>query len=171
MSSDLLLSVVEELKGIQSKNFINNIYDPNFWLDFVPFRRKLAEKISDRLFCYELEDTFILDPTGTLKYDLYSKGEIEVLEDTNTEKGRFWKLKIISKEPKTTAFVNVRLKDIQNGIKVGFFLYELHLDLGLLDSLGFGREAVLFATRATLRHSISIFHHKLRNKILFNGSE
>ncbi len=162
MVDDLLLSVVEELEGIHGSNFIDKIYNPEFWLDFIPFRKKTAGKTSDTEFTYEFEETFILDLTGTLKYDLHSKGEIKVLEDKETEKGRFWKLKVTSIEPEAVAMVNVRLKDTSNGIKVGFYLYELHLDLGLLDSLGFGREAVLFATRATLRQNISIFHKKMR---------
>lgn len=163
MSDDLLLSVVEELKGIQSSQFIDYIYDPEFWLDFIPFRRKMAGKISETLFNYEFKETFNLDPTGTLSYDLHSKGEVEILEDSQTEKGRFWKLKVVSKEPEAIALVNVRLKEISEGLKVGFYLYELQLDLGELNSLGFGREAVLFATRASLRKSISIFHKKFRN--------
>ncbi|MHA1109763.1 MAG: hypothetical protein ACTSRE_01580 [Promethearchaeota archaeon] len=162
MSDDLLLSVVEELKDIHSFQFIDRIYDPEFWLDFIPFRQKMAGKTSDTHFSYEFEDTFILDPTGTLKYDLHSKGEIDILEDSQSEKGRFWKLKVTSKEPKADALVNVRLKDSHDGIKVGFYVYELHLDLRKSNSLGFGREAVLFATRTALRNSISIFHKKLR---------
>ena len=161
MSDDLLLSVVEELKGIHSSQFIDNIYEPDFWLDFIPFRQKMAGKTSDTQFTYEFEETFILDPTGTLKYDLHSKGEVEVLEDTETENSRLWKLKVTSNEPKAVALVNIRLKDVNNGIKVGFYLYELDLDLGKLDALGFGRETVLFATRNALRRSISIFHKKL----------
>ena len=160
MSDDLLLSVVEELMGIYSSQFIDRIYDPEFWLDFIPFRQKMAGKGSDTQFTYEFEETFILDPTGTLKYDLHSKGVVEVLEDNNTEKSRLWKLKITSNEPKAGALVNVRLKDIDNGIKVGFYLYELQLNLSMLDALGFGREAVLFATRTTLRRCISIFHRQ-----------
>lgn len=162
MSDDIILSVVEELKGIQSSQFIDDIYRPEFWLDFLPFRQKKAGKTSDTHFTYEFEDTFILDPTGTLKYDLHSKGEVQVLEDKILEKkDRFWKLKIISNEPKASATVNVRLRDTENGIKVGFYLYELVLDLGKLDALGFGREAVLFATRTTLRQNVSLFHRKM----------
>jgi len=166
MSEDLVLSVVEELAGIQSSQFINHIYDPVFWLDFIPFRKKTAGIISDmRRFTYDFEESFVLDPLGTLKYDLHSKGEVEVLEDKETEKGRFWKIKITSIEPKTTALVNVRLRDTKNSIKVGFYLYELHLDLGLMSTLGFGREAILFATRATLRKCISIFHKTIGKKM------
>ncbi len=163
MDEDLILSVVEELKGIHSSQFIDQIYEPEFWLNFIPFRKKMASKTSDSLFNYEFEETFVLDPTGTLKYDLHSKGQVEVLEDKLTDKGRFWKLKVNSKEPFAIALVNVRLKDINDGIKVGFYLYELDLDLGLLNTLGFGREAVLFATRSTLRRNISIFHKRLRS--------
>ena len=165
MSDDLILSVVEELKGIKSSQFIDHIYEPDFWLDFIPFRQKMAGKTSDTQFTYEFEDTFVLDPTGTLTYDLHSKGSIEVLEDKKTENIRFWKVKVTSEEPEAIAFVNIRLKDTNNGVKVGFYLYELHLDLGSLDALGFGREAVLFATRSALRKNISIFHKSLRHNI------
>jgi hypothetical protein len=163
MSDNLILSVVEELKGIRSSQFIHRIYDPEFWLDFIPFRKKMAGKQSDSHFTYEFEETFLLDLTGTLKYDLHSKGEIHVLEDNETEKGRFWKIKVVSLEPKAVALVNIRLKDAGTGIKVGFYIYELELDLGALDALGIGREAVLFATRNTLRNNISIFHKRMRS--------
>jgi len=166
MSEDLILSVVEELDGIHSSQFIDDIYDPEFWLNFIPFKYKKASKISDVSFTYEFEETFILDLTGTLTYDLHSKGSIDVLEDKKTEKGRFWKVKVISKEPDAKAFVNIRLKDTNNGVKVGFYVYELHLNLGSLDALGFGREAVLFAARSTLRKNISIFHKSLQHKNL-----
>jgi hypothetical protein len=164
MSDDLILSVVEELKGIQSSQFIHRIYDPEFWLDFVPFRKKMAGKQSDTHFTYEFEETFFLDLTGTLKYDLHSKGEIHVLEDKETDQGRFWKIKVVSFDPKAIALVNIRLKNTGAGIKVGFYLYEMELDLGALDALGIGREAVIFATRNTLRKNISIFHKRMRSK-------
>ncbi|TFG16974.1 MAG: hypothetical protein EU530_11260 [Promethearchaeota archaeon] len=166
MSDNLLLSVVEELKGIQSSQFIDEIYDPEFWLDFIPFRQKMAEKISDTLFTYEFEETFILDPTGTLRYDLHSLGKVEVLEDNQTDKGRFWKIRVTSLDPHAVALVNIRMKDLIDGIKVGFYVYELQLDLSKLDALGFGREAVIYATRTTLRKNISIFHKSLRHKKL-----
>jgi hypothetical protein len=166
MSDDLILSIVEELKGIKSSQFIDEIYEPEFWLDFIPFRKKKATKLSNSLFTYSFEETFVLDPTGTLSYDLHSKGKIEVLEDKITEKGRFWKIRVTSIDPHAIALVNVRLKDLIDGIKVGFYVYELQLDLGRLDALGFGREAILYATRTTLRKNISIFHKSLRHKHL-----
>ncbi len=128
MSDELILSVVEELDGIQSSQFLDDIFDPEFWLNFIPFRYKKASKTSDAFFTYEFEETFLLDPTATLTYDLYSKGSIEVLEDKKTDNGRFWRVKVTSEEPEAIAFVNIRLKDTKSGVKVGFYLYELHLD-------------------------------------------
>jgi hypothetical protein len=163
MNEDLILSVVEELTGIQSSQFVHRIYDPEFWLDIIPFRKKMAGKQSDTHFTYEFEETFLLDLTGTLKYDLHSKGVIHVLEDKETDQGRFWKIKVVSIEPKAIVHVNIRLRDTGTGIKVGFYIYELELDLGALDALRIGREAVIFATRNTLRNNISIFYKKMRS--------
>ncbi len=158
-----VLSVVEELKGINLEDFIEKIYDPEFWYSYIPLRKKKIETIPEsqeeiHKYTYEVEDTVYMDVTQTLKYDFSSNGKIEVIDKGNQgNKGHLWELDLDIEHPQSTISLNIRAKNVNQNLKVGFFIYRLDFDMGKLKDLPFGWDAIIFAGRMKLRELLKDF--------------
>jgi hypothetical protein len=147
---DLILSVVEELKGLQLVHFLPHIYKPEFWLPHIPLRSKKLTEVGDKQYEFMASDVFSLDPLGTIKKDVILEGTINVVDyGAQGDKGNLWELQIDVKKPVSKASIRLRAKNVGSNLKVGIYVYELELDLGALE--GFGRDGVLFAARVKLR--------------------
>ena len=158
MAKKALLSVVEELKGIKLEDFGADLYDPQFWYPYVPLKNKTIEQLDEKTYSYDVSDTIYMDVTKTMKFDFDSNGTIQVVKDSDEgSKGRLWVLKVDVKKPEAQIEVNIRARNVANGIKIGFFVYKLSYDLGKLDALGFGTDAVHFAGRVKLRDLLKNF--------------
>ena len=155
-SPKLIFSVVDELKGLQVSDFLDKIYEPEFWLPLLSLQSKKIEKMAPFQFKYEIQDKIPLDLTGLLTVDFKSKGIIKVIESENQgEKGYLWDLFIDVSEPKAKVEARIRTKDLKNSMKVGVYVYKLDFDHSLLE--GMGREVVIFASRFKIREMFEIF--------------
>ncbi len=158
MAQKPIFSVVEELKGISLNDFIDRVYDPGFWIPFIPLSTKEITKTDKFTFEYKVGDTIYMDPTKTLKYDFESNGTILVHDEGDQgDKGKLWKLDVDVKHPASQISVNIRAKDTDKGLKTGFFIYKLEYDLGALKDFPFGHDAIIFAGRLKLRELIQKF--------------
>ena len=74
-----ILTIVEELKGLQMKNFTDRMYDPDFWLPFIPLKSKqITEIIPEQQYHFKVNDIINLDPTGSLRKELDAEGDLFV---------------------------------------------------------------------------------------------
>ena len=103
-----------------------------------------------------------MDAMKTIPYDFNSEGTI-IAEDMGPQgnKGRLWKITIDVKTPEQAHVeANLRVKDISGGLKVGLFVYKLDFDMGALELVPFGMDAILFAGRLYLREAMRQFEKK-----------
>jgi hypothetical protein len=151
MSDEPILTIVEELKGRQFKDYSSRMYDPNFWLPMIPLKNKQIDVISLKTkYAFSVHDVIELDPLGTLKKELNANGTLEVFDrGQDGTKGMLWEMILLSPNLKAEVHVRLRVKDIPDAIKIGLFITKLEYDQSL--TMGFGRDAILFATRVKLR--------------------
>lgn len=163
MSEDkAFLTIVEEFKGIKLSQIVPNIFDPNFWLPFIPLKEKKLNLLENgKKFGFEVKDVIILDMLGTLKQELDAKGQI-IIEDKGPQpnQAKMWEIYVKVENFDAEVWVRIRARDIPTGLKVGIYVYKLRYDWGLLK--GFGEDAILFGTRTKLRESIDLFLKKNR---------
>jgi hypothetical protein len=149
MAGDLL-TVVEEVKNLSFSDFIDNIYDAEFWIPFVPLRDRKIENITNKNFKFEVGDILKMDPMGLLKIDFAANGTIKIVHhEDNGAKGQLWDLVLDVEHPKSYVTVRVRAREIGSNLKIGIFLKELTFDNSLL--VGFGIDAVYFVARVKIR--------------------
>jgi len=145
-----ILTVVEELKGFSMRALASRMYDPSFWLPYIPLAKKSFIQIHPKQYAFEIGDRFALDPLNTIVQDFQAKGTLSVQEgEPQGEKGSLWDLHFSIPEPQVLVQVRIRAKDLPNGIKVGIYVTQLKYDLGLLH--GVGQDAILFAARVKIR--------------------
>lgn len=162
--SELVLSVVEELKGIKVADFMDRMYEPEFWYPLLPLKQKFIEKVEPFKFQFKMQDSVPLDITGTFKYDILAEGSIDVIEHgfQGDEKGYLWELKVEVTKPEAYAEVKVRARDTKDSMKVGIYVYKWEFDLGKLDSR-IGKDAVYFAGRFKIRETLEKIRNTLKN--------
>jgi hypothetical protein len=155
-----VLSIIEELKDLSLQKFTNRMYDPNFWLPFIPLAHKKVEQQADKEYYFDVSDRISLDPTNTLIQDFKAKGILQVKDcGMQGDKGNLWELYYDVKDPKARIEVRVRVKDLPRSMKIGIFITRMDYDLGLLE--GIGNDAVLFATRVKIREFLEILQKKM----------
>ena len=160
-SPKLIFSVVDELKGLQVSDFLDKIYEPEFWLPLLSLQSKKIEKTAPFQFKYEIQDEIQLDLTGLLKVDFKSEGTIKVIDSgIQEEQGYLWDLYIDVLEPKAKVEARIRAKDLKNSMKVGVYVYKLDFDHALLE--GMGRDVVIFASRFKIREMFDIFQKQFK---------
>jgi hypothetical protein len=158
--SEPILTVVEELKGIQLRHF-SRMYDPDFWLPYIPLKNKKIELKGDKIFAFEVGDRVSLDPLNTIVKDFTAKGTMNVKEmGKQGDKGNLWEITAEIMDPQVNIEVRLRAKDLPNALKIGIFLTKLEFDLGLLD--GLGKDAILFAARVKIRDMLQELQKKLK---------
>jgi hypothetical protein len=148
-----VLTVVEELLGQQLIYDPDLIYTTEFWRPFIPFKNILCfEKTGDREFIFEIEEEVKLEPTGLITTQYHANGTIEVQDHGEQgSKGYLWELHIDVQSPAAKVLTRVRARPSKNALKVGIFIQSLEFDVGLLDVIPGGRDAVLFAIRVYIR--------------------
>ena len=149
-SPKLIFSVVDEFNGFQVSDFLDKIYNPEFWLPFLSLQSKKIEKIAPFQFKYKIQDNIPLDLTGLLKVDFKSEGTIKVIDSgIQGEKGYLWDIFVDVLEPKANVEARIRAKNLNNSMKVGVYVYKLDFDQSLLK--GMGRDVIIFASRFKIR--------------------
>lgn len=149
-STSLIFSVVDEFKGFQVSDFLDKIYEPEFWLPFLSLQSKEIEKTAPFQFKFKIQDNVPLDLTGLLKVDFKSEGTIKVIDSgIQDEKGYLWDIFVDVLEPKAKVEARIRAKNLNKSMKVGVYVYKLDFDQALLK--GMGREVVIFASRFKIR--------------------
>ena len=157
-----ILTVVEELKGLQIEDF-NDMYNPDFWLPFIPMRDKKLDLIADKTYHFKVVDTIKLDPLGAITKDFIGVGQVANTshEDQGT-KGQLWVLNFSLEKPLSKVEVRIRARNLPGALKVGIFVQKLEFDNNLLQ--GFGLDGVLFAARVKIRDLTRDIHKKLLKK-------
>jgi hypothetical protein len=162
MSESAILSIVEELKGLQLGKITQHMYDPTFWLPYIPLKNKTLEMVEpNKKYQFVVSDTIILDPTGTLRQEMNAKGEFTVKDlGDQGAKGSAWEIVLKIEEYKAEAIIRIRAKDVAGSLKVGIYLYKLEYDMGLLQ--GIGKDPILFAIRTKVRELMDDMQRKLK---------
>jgi hypothetical protein len=157
--SEPVLTIVEELKGLKLSKF-DNMYDPNFWLPYIPLTQKSIERIGEKQYRFDVADKIALDPLGALVKDFRATGTLEVIDRGNQgDKGQLWEMKFTVTNPEVIVETRVRAKDVPNALKVGIYITRLDFDAGLMQ--GFGRDAIYFAARVKIRELLQSVQKKM----------
>jgi len=162
MSETAILSIVEELKGLQLGKITQQMYNPSFWLPYIPLKNKTLEEVEPKTkYRFAVSDTILLDPTGTLRQELNAKGDF-IVKDLGDQgaKGSAWEITVKIEEYKAEAVIRIRAKDTPGALKVGVYLYKMEYDLGLLQ--GLGKEPILFAIRTKVRELMDEMQKKMK---------
>ena len=157
-----ILTIVEELKGLQMKNFTDRMYDPDFWLPFIPLKSKqITEIIPEQQYHFKVNDIIHWNPTGSLRKELDAEGDLFVNAcGQQGNQGFLWEITVQVESLQAEVGIHLRVKDLPGALKVGIYIHKLEYYWGLLE--GIGRDAVLFAARTKLREFLLDTQKKLK---------
>ncbi len=151
-----ILSVIESIPDRSLDLHDTQIYDPSFWLPYLPLKAKSFLKTDISSYSFHIQDTIILDPTETLKTDYDAKGTLDVHFDENYSKaGAKWTFHINIEDPNALVSGSILAKNNGSALKIGIFIYQL--DSTAPQFYQFGQDAIFFAIRWYLRKLLRSF--------------
>lgn len=155
-SSSPILSVVEHIQGQQLNLDDEEIYEPSFWIPYLPIKFPEFTRKNENTYSFHIQDTIKLDPTGTLSTNYDAKGDFSVsFIEQNHAKGAKWTFEINVETPKAIVKGAIRARNEKTGLKLGIFLY--HLDSSDINSAEVAQDAIFFAIRLYLRKLLQKF--------------